>query len=498
MKKTLIALASVAALGAAHADVTLYGVIDVSAVHMSAGAGSDANNPGNVNFLVNPTTSPPGTATGLSNYPVSSVPSYAATTALGSGALSASRWGIKGTEDLGGGMKAGFTLESALNAATGTNPNDHALLSNQTAYNAGSGDSSANGQMFDRQATVDLYGGWGELNIGRIRTAERDATNEIDILNSAGISPIGFYGGFTGMGSSYTQVADNSLKLTTPLGSMGKAIGFYSFGGQPGTQAGSQFGGTIFLNPSSNVELIGNFGRMYDNVAYGSSPVTTSCAAGTTATYQSTAACGNVVKTGSGAYSGAYAAVTVPQLSATYYDSTQTVVGAKIQATPNLTIKLGYITVTQQNPSNAASDATQTQNLGIPAAATTNAYSTSFTRTMSTIGAAYDVSGTDHLTVAAYQINYHSYTGYSTNNTIATNVCGAAAASCTYNVNSSNINTYDIVYNHDLSKKTDVYGAIVLQQFGNTSAPNNSQSFVALGNLGLNASTVAVGLRTRF
>ena len=35
MKKTLIALASVAALGAAHADVTLYGVIDAAATTVS-------------------------------------------------------------------------------------------------------------------------------------------------------------------------------------------------------------------------------------------------------------------------------------------------------------------------------------------------------------------------------------------------------------------------------------------------------------------------------
>ena len=55
-----------------------------------------------------------------------------------------------------------------------------------------------------------------------------------------------------------------------------------------------------------------------------------------------------------------------------------------------------------------------------------------------------------------------------------------------------------MVYDHDLSKKTDVYAALVVQQIPSTSTTNNGQSFVALGNLGLNASTVAVGLRTRF
>jgi len=461
MKKTLIALASVAALGAAHADVTLYGLIDLSVVHTSAGVASDANNPGNVNFLVNPTTSPPGTALGQN--PVTAPGTYTGMTSMGSGALSASRWGIKGTEDIGGGMKAGFTMEAALNAATGTNPNDHALLAAGTGFNAGSGDSSANGQMFARQATLDFSGDFGLLTMGRQKTAERDATNAIDILESAGISPIGFYGGFTGMGSSYTQVADNSIKLTTPIGNQGTFTGFYAFGGSPGSQAGSQFGATVTYKATSNLEFTGNYGRMYDNVAYGSSPV--NGAAGT------------------GYYSGAAATAVTPRLSATYYDSTETVFGAKLQATDKLTLKAGLITVNQMNPSNAAYDATQTQNLGIPVAVTNNAYTTTFTRTLGTVGAKYDLSSTDHLTVAMYQLNYHGYTG---------------STGGTTNVLASNINTYDVVYNHDLSKRTDIYGALVMQNFGATAAAANNATFVALGNTGLNASTIAVGLRTRF
>ena len=468
MKKTLIALASVAALGAAHADVTMYGLIDLSVVHTSAGVASDPNNPGNTNFLVNPTTSPPGTALGQN--PTVTVPgAYTGMTSMGSGALSASRWGIKGTEDIGGGMKAGFTMEAALNAATGTNPNDHAFLAAGTNFNAGSGDSSANGQMFARQATVDLSGDFGLLTMGRQKTAERDATNSIDILESAGISPIGFYGGFTGMGSSYTQVADNSIKLTTPIGNQGTFTGFYAFGGSPGSQAGSQFGATVTYKATSNLELTGNYGRMYDNVAYGSSPLLTGTGAA------------------NGYYTGAATTAAtngvIPRLSATYYDSTETVFGAKLQATDKLTLKAGLITVNQMNPSNAAYDATQTQNLGIPVTVVTNAYSTTFTRTLGTVGAKYDLSSTDHLTVAMYQLNYHGYTG---------------STGGTTNVLASNINTYDVVYNHDLSKRTDIYGALVMQNFGATAATANNASYVALGNTGLNASTIAVGLRTSF
>ena len=37
----------------------------------------------------------------------------------GSGGLAASRWGIKGTEDLGGGLSAGFVLEQVFDLASG-------------------------------------------------------------------------------------------------------------------------------------------------------------------------------------------------------------------------------------------------------------------------------------------------------------------------------------------------------------------------------------------
>src|SRR5438128_11597396 len=56
---------------------------------------------------------------------------------MGDGVLNPSRWGITGSEDLGGGLKAGFTLESgfqvkngsSINAAVGTLNNDDATKS---------------------------------------------------------------------------------------------------------------------------------------------------------------------------------------------------------------------------------------------------------------------------------------------------------------------------------------------------------------------------------
>lgn len=61
--------------------------------------------------------------------------------------LSSGRLGFRGVEDLGGGLKAGFWLESDVNADTGT--------------------TNANGKFFQRRSTVSLMGNWGEVRLGR-------------------------------------------------------------------------------------------------------------------------------------------------------------------------------------------------------------------------------------------------------------------------------------------------------------------------------------------
>ncbi|UOB06250.1 porin [[Acidovorax] ebreus] len=62
-----------------------------------------------------------------------------------------SRFGFKGTEDLGGGLKAGFQLESGFNSDTGT----------------GSGwTHPTTGMTFARQSEVNLSGGFGMIRLG--------------------------------------------------------------------------------------------------------------------------------------------------------------------------------------------------------------------------------------------------------------------------------------------------------------------------------------------
>ncbi|ALS59266.1 porin [Pandoraea norimbergensis] len=94
MKKSLLALGVLGAFaGAAHAQssVTLYGIIDAGVQYVSKTGGNLA-----------------GTGTTSKNFQ------------FANGNLQGSRWGLKGAEDLGGGLKAIFVLENGFNLGNGT------------------------------------------------------------------------------------------------------------------------------------------------------------------------------------------------------------------------------------------------------------------------------------------------------------------------------------------------------------------------------------------
>ena len=63
----------------------------------------------------------------------------------------ASRIGFKGTEDLGGGLKAGFVLEHGFNPDTGT---------------------TSSSRFWARESTVFLGGGFGKIQLGNAAASE--------------------------------------------------------------------------------------------------------------------------------------------------------------------------------------------------------------------------------------------------------------------------------------------------------------------------------------
>ena len=146
MKKSLIAIAALAAVGAASAQssVTLYGLADVY-------------------FGQNKSTEVDFNKRGVLRKTV------VKETGFNSGGLQGSRIGVKGVEDLGNGLKAVFNYEMGFNAIDG------ALLKN------GSSD-----QGFGRRAVVGVQGGFGSVLLGRDYTPLFNllAASSVDGLSS--------------------------------------------------------------------------------------------------------------------------------------------------------------------------------------------------------------------------------------------------------------------------------------------------------------------------
>ncbi|TXT38282.1 MAG: porin [Comamonadaceae bacterium] len=155
MKKSLVALAVLAASGASFAQstVTVYGIADIFWAQTS-GTGAVTQN------------------------------------VLNSGGVSGSRWGLKGSEDLGGGLKANFVLENGFNIDTG----------------------AAAGALFNRQAYVGFSGGFGEVKLGNAYTAYDDISGAANAAFDSALAPVSGVWTSTGYNSNPT----NNIVYATP------------------------------------------------------------------------------------------------------------------------------------------------------------------------------------------------------------------------------------------------------------------------------------------
>ncbi|CAH2895805.1 MAG: Outer membrane porin [uncultured Paraburkholderia sp.] len=192
MKRIALSTLSLALLGvtgAAHAQssVTLYGLIDESVQFAHNTAVTDATGTHNTNQV-----------------------------GLVAGNLQGSRWGLKGTEDLGGGLKAIFQLEN------GFDPNNGRL---------GQG-----GRMFGRQAYVGLTGDqWGTVTLGRQYDPLVDLVQPLTGDNFFGST-------FTTPGdvdnNDNSSRTNSAIKYTSPVWGGFQFEGMYALGGVAG-QTGS-------------------------------------------------------------------------------------------------------------------------------------------------------------------------------------------------------------------------------------------------------------------
>ena len=177
MKKSLIALAVLAASGAAMAQssVTLYGVLDTGLTY-SKGEESVygmTHVGGNVN----------------------------------------SRLGFRGVEDLGNGLKATFNLEAGMGVDDGNNYMDK----------------DSNGMAFRRTSTVGLAGNFGEVRLGRMLTSSYLAVSRYDAFGDTGI---GASLAWNGTETGYAPRTENAISYTSPNFSGFKIGAEYGFGEQ--------------------------------------------------------------------------------------------------------------------------------------------------------------------------------------------------------------------------------------------------------------------------
>lgn len=169
-KKSLAAVALLGAFAgsAFAADVTLYGVVDEGFLYTH----KDADKTG-----------------------VDAVDKLE----LKSGIQAGSRWGLKGTEDLGNGLKVGFILESGFNADDGTQP---------TA-----------GTLFNREASLSIMGPFGQLSLGKIGAITQGTSSwgKVGAVSAFGTSyGAANVGNATNVFAATVGVMDNTIAYQTP------------------------------------------------------------------------------------------------------------------------------------------------------------------------------------------------------------------------------------------------------------------------------------------
>ncbi|MFT3956036.1 MAG: porin [Piscinibacter sp.] len=162
-------------LASAQSNVTVYGIIDVTVRH--------ANN---------------AAANGDSLKTV------------GDGAYTGSRLGFRGTEDLGGGLKAFFNIEQGLDPSNGT------LQQTTTTANYGQG-LAPSGRAWGRAAVVGLSSGYGTVAIGRQNTLAHDLSGRFQPQPNPNQDSLSVFSGH------HVSREDNMVKYTHKLGDFGVA-----------------------------------------------------------------------------------------------------------------------------------------------------------------------------------------------------------------------------------------------------------------------------------
>ena len=197
MKKTLAAVAVLGAFAgsALAADVQLYGIVDTGLLYSHVDA-DRANIDATDSFQMK------------------------------SGMASGSRFGLKGTEDLGNGLTVGFVLENGFDSDTGAD----------------------SGVFFDRESSLFLEGGFGKVAFGQMGS-----------LNS-GKSSWAKYGMISAFGTSFTDYSAQAGSFAVGAGSWDNMIS-YATPTFAGVTVYAQYGmgnKVTSLHPTDETKLVGD------------------------------------------------------------------------------------------------------------------------------------------------------------------------------------------------------------------------------------------------
>ncbi|MEO8057543.1 MAG: porin [Burkholderiales bacterium] len=160
MKKfaTLAVLAAISTVASAQSSVTLFGVLDANAKYVKNGDDKLKS--------------------------------------LGANGANTSRLGVRGVEDLGSGLKAGFWLETGLNPDTGT--------------------TSDGTRFWNRRSTVSLMGNFGEVRLGRDFSPTYTGYSDYDVFGDNGVAAASKFDSSLGTARDTGTRADNQVSYFTP------------------------------------------------------------------------------------------------------------------------------------------------------------------------------------------------------------------------------------------------------------------------------------------
>ncbi|MDN4039323.1 porin [Massilia sp. YIM B02443] len=226
MKKHILAMAALCACvstASAQSSVVLYGIIDagLTSLHNDGPAGR--------------------------------------VTKVDTGQMQVSRWGLRGQEDLGGGMKARFGLEGT-------------LLNDTGGAGVGFGTPTST-SLFDREATVGISGKYGAIDAGRqnivgiMSVGMADplglgfASSSPNVLFSA-MNNAAVYGPYGANNGGTALRQNNSIKYSSPVFNGLSFAVMRAFGEQAGDHQKSSYQGGALLYNTGKFTAAGAYARM--------------------------------------------------------------------------------------------------------------------------------------------------------------------------------------------------------------------------------------------